>query len=120
MLQRYHKCDITGGKLVLGNRDRFTAACSTLPEGKYLLTLTKLSDRNIRESQKYYFAILTELSRHTGEEKMDLHEMIKADVLHGMFPSRKKLTTTKLDEDQWDMFIMNVAFWAFRNYEFTV
>lgn len=120
MIKQYHKCKIEGGKLIL-NKDKFSNAVSVLPEGSYLLTLTKVSDRTIRESQNYYFAILTELSRHSGEEKQDLHEMVKGSVLKGMFPRWKTLTTTKMKTtDQWDMFIFNLGIWAFKNYEFLI
>lgn len=120
MLQQYHKATIDEkGKLVL-NRDKLANAVSALPAGRYLLSLIKTSDRTIRESQNYYFQILTELSRFSGEEKNDLHEMVKQTVLKGMFPRRKKLTTTALTEDQWDMFIMNLGIWTFNNYEFLI
>lgn len=116
----FHKASVTEDHKFKSDKEQFKNIVSNLFPGDYLLCFLKLSDRNIREWQNYYRAVLGELSLHSGYTKPELHDMIKEAVLADMLEPGEEESTTVLDTTRWQMFFLNFASWAHNNFDFII
>ncbi len=112
-MKRYFKAKIKEGKFI-SNKQYFKDSVASLPDGDYLHLLIKVSDRNQRENQNYYFAQLGEWA-DTGYSREELHEIVKNDLFVQLFDA--PLSTTELTREQWSMVFFNLEVFLITKFE---
>ena len=95
----------------------YNNAMKHMKDGDYLLLLVSLSnDRDVREWQRLYRAVLKQMSLDTGHTPSEMHDFAKDDVLSQMQLS----STTELDPIRWKEYIERLSEWALDKFGFII
>ena len=105
-MKHYYKGKVEKGKFSLINRKAFDSSIKHYKDGEYLVTLFRLRNKDQREWQQFYFAVLGEWSNDTGYTKDQLHDMIKSELFTELFDG--ETSTTELSNTQWNILFLNL------------
>lgn len=105
-MRHYYKGTIKQGKFKLNSRVAFEASVRHLRDGNYLVALLNLTNKNQREWQAFYFAILGEWSNDVGLAKAELHDLVKTELFPDLFEDIT--STTDLSNEQWNILFFNL------------
>lgn len=76
----------------------FKNAVRNFSDGNYLLLLINTGNKDQRENQSKYFAIIGEWGLQFGYTKAEVHEIVKAELFPQLFTHT---STTDLDYNDW-------------------
>ena len=97
-------CEKVKGKI----SSEYEKLIAMLEDGKYLITVRSLNEsKTERDFQNEYFALVDEISCHTGDSRYSIHLTFKKH--------RDVSTTTNFDLQDWVNFIDALRWWAFNN-----
>lgn len=105
-MRYYYKGTIKDGKFKLNNRKAFDSSVSNLRDGNYLVALLNLTNKNQREWQLFYFAVLGSWSEDVGLTKSELHDLVKSELFPELF--ELETSTTELTNEQWNILFFNL------------
>ena len=97
---------------------------NNLQDGNYILSLeSRIARSTEKEYRGCYFSKLEFLAREVGENKKELHEIIKNEVLDlmytevpEMFIKENIISTTNLTLDGWLQYIERLDLWSYLEY----
>jgi len=113
-MPQYHEAKIKNGKLSVDN-ESFLRAVRSLPDGDYILSITKQHHGSTREFQKLYFAILGEWSNDMGWTKDELHELVKNELFVELF--EHAVSTSELSTAEWNIVMNNIETFLITKFE---
>jgi hypothetical protein len=105
-MKHYYKAFVKDGKFKLRNRTGFDASIKHYRDGDYLVALYAIREKDQREWQQFYFAVLGEWSNDTGYSKDWIHDMIKSELFPEIFET--ETSTTDLSNTQWNILFLNL------------
>lgn len=105
-MKHYYKGKVEKGKFSLLNRKAFDTSIKHYKDGEYLVTLFRLRNKDQREWQEFYFAVLGNWSDDTGYTKGELHDMVKQELFPDLFET--ETSTTELTNEQWNILFFNL------------
>jgi len=110
---------ITQGKVVLDQPSHYLAQITKL-EGKRIEQMLRVekSQRSLNQNSYYWGVVLDILSKHTGYEIDELHEILKYKFLQvatsseGKEPYQYVKSTTKLNTAEMEEYLDRIKRWA--------
>lgn len=113
-MKRFFKGRIKGGEFK-GDTENFRRNAKTLPDGNYIYFLIKVTDKDRRECQNFYFAILGSWSLDTGFTRKELHSLVKEELFVSLFG--EEISTTDLTPQQWTIVFLELENWLILKFE---
>lgn len=127
-MQQTHSAQIINGRLVPKNVSQFNRSMTAMPDGEYVIFVESWYDKSLYSWMKKYRRMVDVVAKDAGEQKQDIHEMVKREILPELFenkdlllqPAYPEISTKYLNEHGWDMLIKNFQFWVFKNYDYCI
>lgn len=111
---QYHSIKLKDGNLKFLNKDAKNII-ALMPEGIYLVALISMNDKDPRDCQNRYFAILGEWSLSTGWTKDELHTLVKDELFGEIFVG--DVSTSDLSASDWTIVFFQLESFLIKKFE---